>query len=83
MKNISERKSKKDRYSGPTTFMGETIGQDQSPNSIVRDIMSLNEATQFSSILQIGWAGSGKTTMAEMFAHMIHTKDENCEVHWM
>jgi len=83
MKNISERKAKKDRYSGPTTFMGETIGQDMSPNSIVRDIMSLNEATQFSSILQIGWAGSGKTTMAEMFAHMIHTKDENWAIHWM
>ena len=52
MKNIGEKKDKRNRYAGPTTFMGEEIGQDMSPNSIVRDIMSLNEATQFSSILQ-------------------------------
>lgn len=83
MKTISEKKEKRDKYSGPTTFCGEEIGMDMSPNRIVKDIMALNEATQFSSILQIGWAGSGKTTMAEMFAHMIHTKDENWAIHWM
>ena len=65
-----------------TTFMGQEIDQSMHPTRIVNDILSLNKATQFSSVMEVGWAGSGKTTMAEMFCHMIHTRDENWIVHW-
>lgn len=79
---IGRSTAKKKKYEGPTKFMGQWVGQDHTPTEFIKGIMTGNDATGFTSILEIGFPGSGKTTLAEMIAHRIHTARPEFTVLW-
>ena len=79
---LGHSRKKRGTYYGPTKFAGEWVGQDNTPTDFINGVMAGNEATGFSSILEIGFPGTGKTTLAEMVAHHIHMKQPEFTVLW-
>lgn len=79
---VEGKAKKKSKYEGSTKFLGEDVGQEHTPTDFVNGIINANEATDFSNILVTGTMGTGKSTVCEMLAHLIHVKRPEYNVRW-
>ena len=56
------------KYFGQTTFQGTEIAQYYSPTPKLLDMYNENQTMNFTSILNVGVPGSGKSTMVQLIS---------------
>ena len=83
-KIIERRESKNSKTGKPVVikWKGADMIASHSINVCVRDIHESSKSMGFVKVNLIGMSSSGKSTLAEVLAHQLHTLDNTFEVHF-
>ena len=83
-KIIERRESKNSKTGKPVVIKWQDVDMiaSHSINSCVREIHESSKSMGFLKVNLIGASSSGKSTLAEVLAHQLHTLDNTFEVHF-